>query len=61
MGCSFTVDSKSLQWTLRGIAVVAALAGMFLSVHFANTTEVPETPDKDPTGFKNDSTSFHLE
>jgi hypothetical protein len=58
---SFTVDGKHLQWTLRGIAAIAAIVGIGLSVFFADKTEVPETPDKEPTGFKSDITSIHLE
>ncbi len=59
--CSFVVEGKQLQWGLRGVAALAALAGVGLSFYFANTTEVPETPDKEPTGFKGDITSVHLE
>jgi cell division protein FtsW (lipid II flippase) len=58
---SFTVDGKTLQWTLRGTAIFAAVVGLGLSAFFANTTEVPETPDKEPTGLKNNTTSLHLE
>jgi hypothetical protein len=58
---SFTVAGRTTQWTLRGMAVFAALAGFALSTHFSDTTEVPETPDKEPTGFKNDTTDLHLE
>lgn len=58
---SFFVPNKSLQWTLRGIATVLALTGIAFSVHFGSTTEVPETPDKEPTGFKNNSTDLRLE
>jgi hypothetical protein len=58
---SFTVDGKTLQWTLRGVAVLAGVLGLALSVYFAGTTEVPEASDKEPTGFKNDTTSLHLE
>jgi hypothetical protein len=32
---------------LRGVAAFAALAGILLSNHFSDTTEVPETPDKE--------------
>ena len=58
---SFTVEGKTLQWTLRGFAALVAIAGLSLSVYFTNTTEVPEGSDKEPTGFKNDITSIHLE
>ena len=58
---SFTVEGKTVQWTLRGVAASAALAGILLSTYFSDTTEVPETPDKEPTGFKNDTTDLHLE
>jgi hypothetical protein len=44
---SFTVAGKTVQWTLRGVAAFAALAGILLSNHFSDTTEVPETPDKE--------------
>ena len=46
---------------LRIAAAVAALIGIALSVYFAATAEDPETPEKEPTGFKNDSTDLHLE
>jgi hypothetical protein len=49
IGWSFFVDGKHVQWALRGAAVAAALAGAGLSMHFSNTTEVPESPDKKPT------------
>jgi len=58
---SFTVQGKTPQWSLRGLAAVMALVGLGLSIHFANTTEGPEPPDKGPTGFKNNSTDLHLE
>jgi hypothetical protein len=58
---SFTIDGKTLQWTLRGVAALAAFAGVGLSVYFSGSTEVPEKPDKEPTGFKNKSTDLHLE
>ena len=61
LGWSFIVDGKFTQWALRGAAVAAALAGAGLSAHYANTTEVPETPDEEPTGFKSDATDPHLE
>jgi hypothetical protein len=32
-----------------------------MSVYFASTTEVPETSDKQPAGFKSDTTDLHLE
>ena len=57
---SFTVDGKNLQWALRAVAAIGAIAGLGISAYFANTTEVPETPDKEPTGFKSDTTSLHL-
>jgi hypothetical protein len=58
---SFTVDTKHLQWTLRGVAIAAAIAGIALSVYFAGRTEVPEDSNEEPTGFKNDNTDLHLE
>jgi hypothetical protein len=58
---SFTVARKTLEWTLRGVAGLCAIAGYGLSAYFANTTEVPETGDKEPTGFKNKTTDLHLE
>jgi hypothetical protein len=58
---SFTVNSKNLQWTLRGIAVFAALVGLGLSVHFAGTQETPDDSVKESIGFKNDTTDLHLE
>ncbi len=58
---SFTVEDRRLQWTLRGVAIATALAGLVLSVKFAGTTEIPEDPNKEPTGFKNDATNLHLE
>jgi len=58
---SFTVISKNLQWTLRGIGIFAALVGLGLSVYFAGADEVSEDSAKEPTGFKNDSTDLHLE
>jgi hypothetical protein len=58
---SFFIPGKQMQCGLRGLGVLAALAGITFSMHFANTTEVPETPDKEPTGFKSDSTDLHLE
>jgi hypothetical protein len=58
--CSFLAEGKHLEWTLRIVAVIVAIAGFVFSVHFANTTEVPETPDKEPTGFKSDITDIHL-
>src|SRR6266568_799185 len=57
---SFTVDGKTQQWTLRGIAALAAIASIGLSNYFSNSTEVPESAAKEPTGFKNDVTSIHL-
>jgi hypothetical protein len=61
LGWSFIADGKPLQWTLRGAAAAVALAAIGLSAYFANTNEVPETPDKEPTGFKSDTTDLHLE
>jgi hypothetical protein len=58
---SFTHQDKSVQWTLRGIAAVFACLGLWLANRFASMTEVEDTPDKEPTGFKNDSTGLHLE
>jgi hypothetical protein len=58
---SFTADGKALQWAFRGVAVTFAIAGLCLWNYFANTTEVPETPDKEPTGFKSDTTGLHLQ
>lgn len=58
---SFTAEGRSLQWTLRGVAALAAIVGIGLSVNFGNPTEVPESPDKEPSGFKNDLTNIHLE
>jgi hypothetical protein len=59
--CSFMVEGMHLQWKLRGVAALAVVAGVGLSFYFANTAEVPETADKEPTGFKSDTTSIHLE
>ncbi len=61
LGWSFTVTPGPVLWTLRIAAAVAALIGIALSVYFAATAEDPETPEKEPTGFKNDSTDLHLE
>ena len=58
---SFFAPGKYLPWTLRGVAAALVLTGIAFSVHFGSITEVPETPDKEPTGFKNDSTDLHLE
>jgi hypothetical protein len=58
---SFTVMSKNLQWTLRGIGIFAALLGLGLSVYFAGSAEVSEESVKEPAGFKNDTTDLHLE
>jgi hypothetical protein len=58
---SFTVAGKTLQWEIRGAAIVAVLIGLGLSAYFTNATEAPDTTDKEPTGFKNNSTSLHLE
>jgi len=58
---SFTVSGRLLVWSLRGSTVAAMLLGVGLSVYFANTTEVPETTEKEPTGFKSDITSIHIE
>jgi hypothetical protein len=33
---SFTVDGKTLQWTLRGTAAFAALVGVTLSVYLSS-------------------------
>jgi hypothetical protein len=57
---SFTADGKSLQWTLRAVAAIGAIAGLGISAYFANTTEVPQIPDKEPSGFKSGTTSLHL-
>jgi hypothetical protein len=57
---SFFADGRTLQWTLRGAAGFVVLLAAGLSTYFASTTEVPETPDEEPTGFKNDSTDLHL-
>jgi hypothetical protein len=43
------------------LGAAAALVGIVLSTYFAETTEVPETPDKELTGFKSDTTDLHLE
>jgi hypothetical protein len=58
---SFTVEGKHLQWTLRGVAIAAVVAGMALSGWFAGRTEVPEDSNGEPTGFKNDTPDLHLE
>jgi hypothetical protein len=58
---SFTVEGKNMQWSLRGVAIAAGITGLVLSVYFAGSTEVPEESDKEPTGFKNDTTGLHLE
>lgn len=58
---SFMVEGRSLEWALRGVAALAAVVGFSLSAYFANTKEISETPDKEPTGFKNDTTGIHLE
>ncbi|MGA7860074.1 MAG: hypothetical protein WCA11_19195, partial [Terracidiphilus sp.] len=57
---SFTVEGRNLQWTLRGVAALAIVAGFGLSACFASTDEVNETSNQEPTGFKNDSTDLHL-
>lgn len=58
---SFTVNSKNLQWTLRGMAVFAALLGLGLSVYFSRTQGSPEDSANESVGFKNDTTDLHLE
>jgi hypothetical protein len=58
---SFTVAGKAVEWTLRSVAAFCLIAGYGLSAYFGNTTEVPETSDKEPTGFKNKTTELHLE
>jgi hypothetical protein len=35
---SFTVDGKTLQWTLRGVAAFAALVGVSLSVYLSSSS-----------------------
>jgi hypothetical protein len=57
---SFSAETVRLQWWLRGLAAVAALIGIGLSVYFADSTEVSETPDKEPTGFKSKLTDLNL-
>jgi hypothetical protein len=58
---SFTLGGKTLQWTLRCVAITSGLLGLGMSVYFASMTEVPETSDKQPAGFKSDTTDLHLE
>lgn len=58
---SFTVEGRKLQWELRGLGALAAAIGIGFSVYFGNKTQVPETPDTEPTGFKSDATDLHLE
>jgi hypothetical protein len=58
---SFTIQNRVSEWTLRVVALAAGIAGTVASDHFASTTEVPETPDVEPTGFKNSTTRLHLE
>lgn len=57
---SFTSMESRMQWTLRGAAAATILTGLGLSAYFANTTEVPETPAEEPTGFKSNATDLHL-
>jgi hypothetical protein len=58
---SFLKHGTSLQWVFFGIAMVAFHSGLGFSCHFANRPEVSEKSTKEPTGFKTDITSLHLE
>jgi len=55
---SFTLQEKNFQWALRGLSVLAMLAALILSAYFANTPEVSEATDGEPTGFKNKLTNI---
>jgi hypothetical protein len=43
---SFFVADRHVVWALRGAGVVAAAAGIGLSLYFALTPEVPDPPDE---------------
>lgn len=58
---SFTAISKHRRWELVGLAVVAAITGLVLSAYFANTSEVPETPTENASGFKNKMSDLHID
>jgi hypothetical protein len=58
--CSLWAHGTPLRWKLLAVATLAAWTGMGLSYYFARTPEVPETPDPEPTGLKNDFTNLHL-
>jgi hypothetical protein len=58
---SFFVPDRRHQWILRGVAAFGAIVSIYISTHFAATDEVEETPEKEPTGSKNDTTDLHLE
>ncbi|MEI9969246.1 MAG: hypothetical protein WDM87_11730 [Terracidiphilus sp.] len=57
---SFFAQGKFLPWTLRGVAIALALTGLILSLRFASPNEASEARDKEPTGFKKDTTDLDL-
>jgi hypothetical protein len=58
---AFTSRTPTARWCLIAVSAVVGISGLLLASHFAETTEVPETADKEPTGFKNNTTELHLE
>jgi hypothetical protein len=59
---SFMVaDSANLQWTLRGVAVGAALIAFTFAAYFAGTPEVRIKLDEEPSGFDDPTTSLKLD
>lgn len=50
-----------LQWTLRGLAVAAALIAFTFAAYFAGTPEVRIKLDEEPSGFEDPTTSLKLD
>lgn len=57
---SFMVEDAKMQWTLRGIAAMAAVIGFIFAAWFAGTPEVRVRLDQDPTGFETPITALEL-
>jgi hypothetical protein len=51
----------NLQWTLRGLAVAAALVAFTFAAYFAGTPEVRIKLDEEPSGFDDPTTSLKLD
>ncbi len=51
----------NLQWTLRGLAVGAALVAFVFAAYFAGTPEVRIRLDEEPSGFDDPTTSLKLD